>query len=54
VHDRVASRVHRAAIAAEFGLQVGNTYPLAVFHAERHTDQSHFKMVTSIDCFLIE
>lgn len=40
--------------AAELGLQVGNTYPLAVFHAERHTDQSHFKMVTSIDCFLIE
>lgn len=40
--------------AAELGLQVGNTYPLVVFHAERHTDQSHFKMVTSIECFLIE
>lgn len=40
--------------AAELGLQVGNAYPLAVFHAERHTDQSHFKMVTSIDCFIIE
>ena len=40
--------------AVELGLQIGNTYPLAVFHAERHTDQSHFKMVTSIDCFLIE
>ncbi len=40
--------------AGELGIQVGNTYPLAVFHAERHTDQSHFKMVTSIECFLIE
>jgi fibro-slime domain-containing protein len=40
--------------AAELALQVGNTYSLAVFHAERHTDQSHFKMVTSIECFLIE
>jgi fibro-slime domain-containing protein len=40
--------------AAELGLQIGNTYSLAVFHAERHTDQSHFKMVTSIECFLIE
>jgi fibro-slime domain-containing protein len=40
--------------AGELGLQIGNTYPLAVFHAERHTDQSHFKMVTSIECFLIE
>jgi len=33
-------------------------YPARVarhtLHAERHTDQSHFKMVTSIDCFLIE
>jgi fibro-slime domain-containing protein len=40
--------------ATELGLQIGGTYPLAVFHAERHTDQSHFKMVTSIDCFIIE
>jgi fibro-slime domain-containing protein len=40
--------------AAELGLVVGNSYSLAVFHAERHTDQSHFKMVTSIECFLIE
>jgi fibro-slime domain-containing protein len=40
--------------AAELGLQIGSAYPLVVFHAERHTDQSHFKMVTSIDCFLIE
>jgi fibro-slime domain-containing protein len=40
--------------AAELGLQIGNTYSLTVFHAERHTDQSHFQMVTSIECFLIE
>ncbi len=40
--------------AGELGLEIGKTYSLAVFHAERHTDQSHFKMVTSIDCFIIE
>jgi len=40
--------------ARELGLVVGGVYPLAVFHAERHTDQSHFRMVTSIDCFILE
>lgn len=30
------------------GLQVGVTYPLDVFHAERHTTQSNFRIDTSI------
>jgi fibro-slime domain-containing protein len=30
------------------GLTVGNTYPLSVFHAERHTVHSNFKITTSI------
>lgn len=54
VHVAQDGMIDFDARAAELGLQIGNTYPLAVFHAERHTDQSHFKMVTSIDCFLIE
>lgn len=36
------------------GLTAGATYALDVFHAERHTDQSHFRMVTTIDCLVIE
>ena len=40
--------------AIELGLELGGIYPLSVFHAERHTDQSHFKMVTSINCLLLQ
>jgi fibro-slime domain-containing protein len=40
--------------AATLGISIGGTYPIAVFHAERHTDQSHFRMSTSIRCLVIE
>lgn len=33
------------------GLQVGQSYPLDIFHAERHTHESNFRIVTNIDCF---
>jgi fibro-slime domain-containing protein len=29
-------------------------YPLDVFHAERHTSQSNFRIETSIDCLVVE
>ena len=35
--------------AAELGLVRGQTYPLDVFHAERHTNQSNFRIDTSIE-----
>jgi fibro-slime domain-containing protein len=34
------------------GLTVGETYPMDIFHAERHTDESNFRIVTTIGCFL--
>lgn len=37
--------------AAELGLTVGETYPMDIFHAERHTVQSNFRIETSISCF---
>jgi fibro-slime domain-containing protein len=40
--------------ATELGITVGSVYQLDVFHAERHTTQSNFKMVTTIDCFIIQ
>lgn len=40
--------------AAALGIAVGGTYQLDVFHAERHTSESNFKMVTTIECFIIE
>lgn len=33
------------------GLVIGQTYPMDIFHAERHTDQSNFRIVTTITCF---
>ena len=37
--------------AEELGLEPGGTYSLDVFHAERHTNRSNFRIETSIDCF---
>jgi fibro-slime domain-containing protein len=37
--------------AAELGLTVGETYPMDIFHAERHTVESNFRIETSIACF---
>ncbi len=54
VHVAETGTIDFDAAAVSLGLTLGNTYPLAVFHAERHTDQSHFKMSTTIDCFVIE
>ena len=33
------------------GLVPGQTYPMDIFHAERHTEQSNFRIVTTIACF---
>ena len=38
--------------AASLGLEVGSTYPMDIFHAERHTDQSNFRIDTTIGCFI--
>lgn len=34
------------------GLSVGQTYAMDIFHAERRTDASHFRIETSIACFM--
>ncbi len=34
----------------DLGIQVGKTYTLDIFHAERHTNASNFRMETSIEC----
>jgi fibro-slime domain-containing protein len=41
------------AAAAELGLTPGGTYSMDVFHAERHTNASNFRIVTNIDCFFV-
>ncbi len=37
--------------AAALGISVGGSYPMDVFHAERHTSGSNFKITTNIACF---
>jgi fibro-slime domain-containing protein len=39
------------ALAATIGLVRGSTYPMDIFHAERHTVGSTFRIETTIDCF---
>lgn len=34
------------------GLVPGQTYPMDIFHAERHTNESNFRIVTTIECFI--
>jgi len=53
VHDPLVGTIDFDARAAELGLTVGGTYQFDVFHAERHTVSSTFRMTTTIDCFVI-
>ena len=54
VHGPENQTVSFDATASQLGIQTGMTYQLDVFHAERHTVQSTFRMVTTIDCFIIQ
>ena len=49
VHPPQAGAVSLDEIANEIGLQIGGTYALDLFHAERHTVQSTFRLTTTID-----
>ncbi len=37
--------------AAKLGISKGGTYPMDIFHAERHTVDSNFRIETTIACF---
>lgn len=36
----------------DLGLTVGERYPMDIFHAERHTNASNFRIETTIACFM--
>jgi fibro-slime domain-containing protein len=53
VHPAVTGTVDLDASAAALGITKGNNYPLELFHAERHTVASHFRVDTNfvfVDC----
>jgi fibro-slime domain-containing protein len=51
MHLPIAATIDFDAQAAELGIQPGGTYQMDIFHAERHTDQSNFRIETNIRCF---
>ncbi len=51
LHPTLQGTIDFDAEASRLGLTRGQTYPLHVFHAERHTTESNFRIETSIDCF---
>jgi fibro-slime domain-containing protein len=53
-HSALAATVDLDADASKLGLQKGETYPMDIFHAERHTDQSNYHIETTIDLSCIE
>lgn len=50
VHQVQEGTINFDAQAAALGIEVGTGYRLDVFHAERHTVKSTFRIETSIDC----
>jgi fibro-slime domain-containing protein len=48
IHSAKAAEVDLDARAGELELEIGETYPLHFFFAERHTNQSNFTIETSI------
>lgn len=54
VHGPEAGTIDFDAQAGALGISVDTVYPLDVFHAERHTSQSNFRIETSIDCLVVE
>jgi fibro-slime domain-containing protein len=49
LHPEQTDTLDVDARAAELGLVVGQTYPLDLFHAERHTDASNFRIQSSLN-----
>jgi fibro-slime domain-containing protein len=53
VHGPLNGQIDMDAMAATLDIQVGETYTLDFFFAERHTSESNFRIDTSIACFTI-
>ncbi len=49
IHGPVVADVDLSAVAGEFGLEVGEVYPLDLFQAERNPGGSNFRIETSLD-----
>jgi fibro-slime domain-containing protein len=52
IHQAEVATVELDKVASQIGLVVGNRYPLDLFGAERHVTQSHYRIDTTINCFV--
>ncbi|HEY2516137.1 MAG TPA: fibro-slime domain-containing protein [Polyangiaceae bacterium] len=50
LHPELDGSANLDAMAATLAITKGQTYALDIFHAERHTDASHFNLTTTIQC----
>ena len=51
LHPALSETISLDDMADDLGISVGNTYDMEIFHAERHTNASNFRIDTTIDCF---
>lgn len=51
MHLPISATIDFDAQASDLGIRPGGTYQMDIFHAERHTDQSNFRVETNIRCF---
>jgi fibro-slime domain-containing protein len=51
LHPELTDSINLDDDAAQLGIAIGNEYTMDIFHAERHTDQSNFRIDTTIQCF---
>jgi fibro-slime domain-containing protein len=51
LHSRFNGSIDFDAQAGALGITPGNTYNMDIFHAERHTLESNFRIETNISCF---
>jgi fibro-slime domain-containing protein len=52
VHSAETGSVDLGMVAGSIGIVVGQTYPIDLFGAERHPVGSHFRVDTTINCFM--
>lgn len=56
LHPQTNATIDLDASAAELGITTGNVYEMALFHAERHTNESNFRIDTTmhfVDCGIV-
>ena len=51
MHLPISATIDFDAQAADLGIHAGGTYQMDIFHAERHTKESNFRIETNIRCF---